>query len=315
MDMCKMRKVIGMGETILDILFKDNQPVAAVPGGSSFNAIISTGRAGVPCHFVGSTGADHVGDMIVDFMQKNGVSTGYFEQSEEKSAVSLAFLNDAGDASYSFYKPAAKLPDEKSTPSFRADDVLLYGSYYACCTAMRPFVRSVLDAAVRSDVILYYDLNFRRSHAHELPALLPVIEENMRLSTIVRGSADDFEVMYGLRDAEQIYRQHISSNCSLFICTSGADEITVCTPLGIWKYPVTPISDVVSTVGAGDNFNAGMASALIWKDVSRSSLLQLDEAGWRALVAIAVRFSAAACRSTENYVPVGFRVDMSSIMV
>ena len=31
-----MRKVIGIGETILDILFKDEQPTAAVPGGSVF---------------------------------------------------------------------------------------------------------------------------------------------------------------------------------------------------------------------------------------------------------------------------------------
>ena len=36
-----MRKVIGIGETILDILFKDEQPTAAVPGGSVFNGIIS----------------------------------------------------------------------------------------------------------------------------------------------------------------------------------------------------------------------------------------------------------------------------------
>lgn len=38
------RKITGIGETILDIVFKDNKPVAAVPGGSTFNAIISLGR-------------------------------------------------------------------------------------------------------------------------------------------------------------------------------------------------------------------------------------------------------------------------------
>lgn len=27
-----MRKVIGIGETLLDIIFKDNKPVEAVPG-------------------------------------------------------------------------------------------------------------------------------------------------------------------------------------------------------------------------------------------------------------------------------------------
>ena len=29
-----MRRVIGIGETIMDIIFKDGQPTAAVPGGS-----------------------------------------------------------------------------------------------------------------------------------------------------------------------------------------------------------------------------------------------------------------------------------------
>lgn len=56
-----MRKVICTGETILDILFKNNQPIAAVPGGSSFNCIISLGRAGVPAYFLGETGEDAVG--------------------------------------------------------------------------------------------------------------------------------------------------------------------------------------------------------------------------------------------------------------
>lgn len=36
-----MRKVIGIGETILDIIFRNDQPSAAVPGGSVFNGIVS----------------------------------------------------------------------------------------------------------------------------------------------------------------------------------------------------------------------------------------------------------------------------------
>lgn len=39
-----MRKVIGIGETILDIIFRNDQPSAAVPGGSVFNGIVSLGR-------------------------------------------------------------------------------------------------------------------------------------------------------------------------------------------------------------------------------------------------------------------------------
>ena len=63
-----MRKVIGMGETIMDIIFHGAQPTAVVPGGSSFNSIISIGRAGIPAVFVVETGHDEVGRRISDFL-------------------------------------------------------------------------------------------------------------------------------------------------------------------------------------------------------------------------------------------------------
>ena len=53
-----MRKVIGIGETILDIIFKNEQPTAAVPGGSTFNGIISLGRLGLPVTMITETGND-----------------------------------------------------------------------------------------------------------------------------------------------------------------------------------------------------------------------------------------------------------------
>ncbi len=51
-----MRKVIGIGETILDIIFRNDQPSAAVPGGSVFNGIVSLGRMGVNVCFISETG-------------------------------------------------------------------------------------------------------------------------------------------------------------------------------------------------------------------------------------------------------------------
>ena len=56
-----MRKVIGIGETVLDIIFKDGKPTEAVPGGSTFNGIVSLGRAGVDVTFLTETGDDRVG--------------------------------------------------------------------------------------------------------------------------------------------------------------------------------------------------------------------------------------------------------------
>lgn len=68
-----MRKVIGIGETILDIIFEKDKPSAAVPGGSVFNGMISLGRMGVDVRFISETGNDRVGRTILDFMQENGI--------------------------------------------------------------------------------------------------------------------------------------------------------------------------------------------------------------------------------------------------
>lgn len=70
-----MRKIIGIGETILDILFRDGQPQAAVPGGSVYNGIVSLGRMGMDVTFISETGNDRVGQIILENMRENGVKT------------------------------------------------------------------------------------------------------------------------------------------------------------------------------------------------------------------------------------------------
>ena len=297
------RKVIGVGESILDILFRDGQPVAAVPGGSSFNSIISVGRAGVPCTFVGYTGEDYVGRQTVDFLRENGVGTEHFQLREgEKSAISLAFLGENKDASYLFYKETPHVSASWTLPEMSRGDVMLFGSYYAACTGMRPLIMQMLERAAESNAIVYYDLNFRKNHSNELESLRPVILQNFRQSSIVRGSADDFEVLFSSRDARVIYNRYIGQYCPFFICTAGAKAIFVCTPTGIYEFEAPPIEDVVSTVGAGDSFNAGFACAMIWENIMPEDLQNLKREDWQRLVAIACRFAGDTCRSTENYI-------------
>ena len=292
----------------MDILFKEDKPIDAVPGGSAFNSVISIGRVGVPCAFIGYTGKDHVGDLTVDFLKANSVDVRYFEQKDNvKSCISLAFLDERGDAHYVFYKDTPvsnSLLDRKL--EFQAGDVLLLGSYYAVSAGTRSQIKGVLDAAVAAGATVYYDLNFRSSHKDELPELMPAILDNFRRATVVRGSADDFEVMWGERDARKIYKEHIARYCRIFICTSGAGRITVCTPDDAWDFDVQQVADVVSTVGAGDNFNAGFLCALSRRQMSLAG--SIEKVDMAPLIESGVRFASAVCRSTENYVPVSFKM-------
>ena len=155
-----MRKVIGIGETILDIIFRDEQPIGAVPGGSVFNGLISLGRAGLNASFISETGDDRVGKRIISFMEENHVDASNISvYPEAKSPVSLAFLNKNNDAEYIFYKDHPNDRLEFITPDIQPDDIVMFGSYYAINPVIRPQMLAFLEYAHEKGAILYYDVN------------------------------------------------------------------------------------------------------------------------------------------------------------
>ena len=131
----------------------------------------------------------------------------------------------------------------------------------------------------------------------------------------MRGSADDFEVLFGERDAATIYDRHIKKLCPVFICTSGAGAVTVCLPHGTLRFPVPGVENVASTVGAGDNFNAGLACSLIWRGIRKDMLPALGSEEWQHLLATACAFSGNACRTLDNYISVEFGLRASGLPV
>ena len=303
-----MRKVIGIGETVLDIIFRDDQPISAVPGGSTFNAIVSLGRSGVPTSFISETGNDRVGRMIIRFLEENGCDASSVNvYPDSKSPLSLAFLNEQNDAEYIFYKDHPNDRLDFNYPEVRQDDLVLFGSYYALNPVIRPQVKEFLDYAHQQGAILYYDVNFRAAHQHEVMKLTPNLLENFELADIVRGSAEDFEILFKKRSADDVYRSQIMFYTKKFIYTRAAEPVELRADGGLAKqYPVQPV-DTVSTIGAGDNFNAGLLYGIIREGIMRSHFDRgLSEQQWDAIVGSALQFSAEVCGNLYNNVSTDF---------
>lgn len=299
-----MRKVIGIGETVLDIIFRNDQPVSAVPGGSTFNAIISLGRSGVETGFISETGNDRVGRLIIQFLKDNGCQADSVNvYPDAKSPLSLAFLNEQNDAEYIFYKDHPNDRLDFTCPEVHEDDIVLFGSYYALNPVIRPQVKDFLDYAHQHGAILYYDVNFRASHQHEAMKLRPNLLENFELADIVRGSSEDFEVLFKKSDPDAVYRSEISFYTKKFIYTQASEPIELRADNGFKKqYPVKEV-DTVSTIGAGDNFNAGFLFGLILNGITRQQIESgLTEAQWDSIIESGQQFSAEVCRSLYNYV-------------
>lgn len=303
-----MRKVIGIGETILDIIFKNDEPIGAVPGGSVFNGIISLGRVGLDASFISETGNDRVGKRIISFLEENHVDASKINvYPEVKSPVSLAFLNDNNDAEYIFYKdhPHDKL--DFVFPDVQAEDIVMFGSFYAVNPVIRPQVYAFLDYAHQQGAILYYDVNFRASHRHELLKVTPNLLENFEYADIVRGSKEDFEVLFNKSDVDSVYRSQISFYCKNFIYTQGPEPLELRATGGISRqYPAAP-TETVSTIGAGDNFNAGFVYGMVKYGITREMLeTGVPEELWDQVVSEAQQFATNVCKSIHNSVDQAF---------
>ena len=302
-----MRKVIGIGETVLDIIFKNDQPMAAVPGGSVFNGIISLGRSGIDASFISQTGNDSVGKKIINFLKDNNVNTDNINvYPESKSPVSLAFLNERNDAEYVFYKDHPRDQLDFIYPDVQKDDIVMFGSYYAVNPVIRPQVVAFLDYARNHGAILYYDVNFRSAHKNEVMKLTSNILENLEYADIVRGSIEDFDNMFNMSDADKIYRGEIEFYCKRFICTNGSKSVELRSSKLKKSYPVDD-TPTVSTIGAGDNFNAGFVYGLIKHGVDKEMLeAGLSEEQWDNLIFSAQQFSYNACQSLNNSIDKDF---------
>lgn len=300
-----MQHIYAVGETILDIIFKDQQPRAAKPGGSSFNAAITLGRLGAPITLISEMGNDRVGDLILNFMKENGVDSNYLSRYENgQSAIAIAFLNEKSDAEYQFYKDYPHQRLNVEFPEFNKDDLLIFGSFYALNPGIRPRVKVLLEKARKAGVTIIYDPNFRSTHASNRKDLISDIKENMDYATIVRASDEDLLNIFEVDNPNDAW-ECVRPFCSILIYTANADGVFLRTENQNFSLEVKRI-EPVSTIGAGDTFNAGILYGLFRKGYTGDHIRNLDKWQWEELIQGAIEFSREVCLSYDNYIPLDY---------
>jgi len=297
-----MRRVYAIGETVLDIIFKDGQPQAAKPGGSSLNAAVTLGRLGNDVEFIGEYGKDPVGNLVDQFLKENNVGTEFVSRFDDgKSALAMAFLDADNNASYTFYKdfPEKRLGTipQKTT----GNDIVTFCSIYAITREVRPQLMKFLNIARSNESMLFYDPNFRPAHLHELEDLRPFLIENFSMAHIVRASDEDIELIFNVNNSDAAY-DRISGMCPVLIYTANVKGVFVHTPAGKFQFPVRKIN-TVSTIGAGDNFNAGLVYSFIRDGIMKEDLANLGQSDWKRIITTAVDFATEVCTSLDNYIP------------
>jgi fructokinase len=300
-----MRKIYGIGETLLDIIFKNGQPQAAKPGGAMLNSTVSLGRIGLPVSIISEYADDDVGKIIDRFLNENGVETTFVDHYRNgKTALAIAILNERNDASYTFYKNYPDKRLEMEFPVIQKDDIVLCGSIYAITPEIRRKFRKFIGNAKNQGAIVIYDPNFRMAHASELEELRPLIIENMQMARLIRGSNEDFKNIFATGTPDEAWKI-VSNYCNCLVYTANAEGVYLRTAGYSGKFPVKEIKPV-STIGAGDNFNAGMIAAIYRYNIKVEDLTTMGEEMWSQVVATGVDFASDVCMSYENYISLDF---------
>jgi fructokinase len=294
-----MRKIYGIGETVLDIIFKDGKPQAAKAGGSVLNSAVSIGRMKLPVSFISEYGRDQVGDLIDDFLRKNGVDTSLVHRySDGNTVLALAFLDERNDAKYDFYKNYPEKRLDIKFPEIHENDIVQCGSFYAIWPEIREKFKMFLQLSYEQGALILYDPNFRRSH--DINELRNPVIENMKMASIVRGSDEDFRNIFDAHDPDGAWDE-VKKYCGCLVYTANEKGVYVRTKSFSGQFPVKRIVPV-STIGAGDNFNAGMLTSIYRNNIKKDDLTELGEKEWSEIIGMAVEFATHVCMSYENYI-------------
>jgi fructokinase len=304
-----MRRIFTFGETILDIIFKNGAPVAARPGGAMLNTAVSLGRCGLPVNLISEISDDIVGAWILDFLNKNRVKTDHLHIYQDGATpIAIATLDDAGEASYSFYKPYPKERLSRKFPELTSEDILLFGSFYSVTPEIRPKVAKFICSAKDRGALIIYDPNIRANHAGKIKELRHLIDENLKMADIVRASNVDLENIFNTSNLEECIDKIVDYD-NILILTRGENEVSLVS--GKNRIHKTPDKiTLVSTIGAGDSFNAGMIYGICQNHIDNSNKSQMSESIYHSLLHAGLDFAGSCCQSFDNYISEDFATQL-----
>ena len=297
-----MRKIYAVGETVYDIIFKNNKPVDAKPGGALLNTAVSLGRLNTEVFLVGDLADDAVGEICLDFLKENNVKTEYiYKYTDAKSRIALAFLDENNNARYSFYKIRKTGKAKLVFPEPQKDDIVLFGSFYGMKKEIRPELVAFLKEARKAGAIIVYDPNFRAAHKDMLDDVKPMILENIKLSHIIKGSDEDFLYIFGKDNAPGAYKIIRELTDAALIYTANRHGVWLYTNTYNKHYDALAI-DPVSTIGAGDTFNAGIAYSIVKNKLFFDKSDKISRDYWDKIITNSIKFSGHVCMEYDNYV-------------
>ncbi len=290
-------KIFFCGEVVADLHEKvaGSGDFKFMFGGSQFLGSMGAARArqrengNWQIGFVGPLSEDTFGERFFQALQAAGVDTGGIRRVTRNTTLAIVSIRPGKENAFTFYgrDTAEQMTKIEELPEVLGRDdenkICCFGSI---STVMEPARFAWLEFArrQRDRALLCYDLNTRPTIAKDPERYRGIVKEWARTAHVVKASDADIAWAYPGMAMPDIAKIWLAEGASMAVFTKGMNGSEAYTRTASATAPAQSLT-AANTVGAGDNFNAGLAVGLCKQGCfSASKVEALDSAALAAIL-------------------------------
>ena len=293
-----------LGEAIVDFVphgaareGRREMPLRAVPGGSPLNTAVAASRLGQGVAALTQFSTDVFGELLVQHLHDNGVSTQWASRSDDPCALAFV-IETPGGAQFTFrgQGSADVLWDPQPRP------VLPDSMRFFQLSSLTSFLPPSADAnhdilSAHSDrVTVLLDPTVRPALVPERSRWWAFLARFLPLAHIVKASDQDLEFLAPGVDPLHSAQRFVEMGASVVIVTFGGDGARLVRSAGAALEVIAPQVEVADTVGAGDTFAGALMTWLIEHGhQAPADLATRSDADWLAAMHFAATAAAITC--------------------
>ncbi|HTI94307.1 MAG TPA: carbohydrate kinase [Puia sp.] len=248
----KKHPVVCFGEILWDIL-----PTKVTPGGAPMNVAYHLKKLGMEPGLITRVGLDNYGKRLIQLMEKEGISTEFFQMDFELDTGRVTMTSGEGDdVHYDIVRPVAWDNiqwDDQFIPLLSDSSYFIFGSLSTRCEASREVLYQLLEIAPYKVL----DINLRPPHYNR-----PILEKLMKGVDILKLNLGELELLTGWfsgyrSETERIEALQDQFHIPTIVLTKGSQGSLMNMNGIVYAHPGFRV-DVADTVGSGDAFLAGL---------------------------------------------------------
>lgn len=252
------RRVLVIGEALVDVVRRKDGSVTEHVGGSPANVALGLGRLGRGADLLTWLGRDERGRRIAEHLAASGAAIVPGSDGAERTSVAIAHLADDGGATYEF-DLTWRIPETWASPP-AAPIAVHTGSIAAVLEPGGADVARIL-AAHRESATLTYDPNLRPSLMPPAGKTRAIVEQVVAMADVVKVSDEDLAWL-APGDPMGLAEEWAAAGPALVVVTRGGDGAMAWTAGGVRVAIGSRPVEVADTVGAGDSFMSGLIDGL-----------------------------------------------------